>query len=93
LIIATPPTNLPKRSCNFSTLYGVVSLSNCDLSTYVFGGTYLGVSRYTKHALFLLYSVSPINTIQLFFGPNTLLIYEYDINTNTILYIDQNYFI
>ena len=32
LIIATPPTNLPKRSCNFSTLYGVVSLSNCALS-------------------------------------------------------------
>jgi len=70
-----------------------LSISNCDLSTYLFGGTYLGVSRYTKFAWYLLYSVSPINTIQVFVSSSSLLIYEYDINTNTILYIDNFYFI
>ena len=29
LIIATPPTILAKRSCNFSTSYGDLELSNC----------------------------------------------------------------
>jgi len=35
LIIATPPINLDKRSCNFSTSYGELDLSICDFNSKI----------------------------------------------------------
>jgi phosphatidylethanolamine-binding protein (PEBP) family uncharacterized protein len=74
-----------------------LSAQTCDLSTYQNMGPVSGIIRYVKFAYWYRTGITPYNnlTIGVIF-PNGIsgpLIYEYNLNTNTLVYINQNYFI
>jgi hypothetical protein len=74
-----------------------LSAQTCDLSTYQNIGPVSGIIRYKKFAYWYRTGITPYNnlTIEVIFpnGGTGPLIYEYNLNTNTLVYINQSYFI
>jgi hypothetical protein len=77
------------------TLIPSLSAQTCDLTGYQNNGTYLGVTRYDKYAWNYGTSVTVLNYYEIYVNISGIgvLIYQYDLNTYTLLYKNPNYFI
>jgi phosphatidylethanolamine-binding protein (PEBP) family uncharacterized protein len=87
---------IPMSGDNY-TIIPSLSAQTCDFTGYQNGGEYLGVTRYRKPAWRYTTGISILNNFELFTNDynltTTFLIYQYNLNTNTLLYKNQNYFI
>ena len=85
---------IPMSGDNY-TIIPSLSAQTCDVSGYQDGGEFLGVTRYYKTAWHYNTTVTILNIYEVNIVINgvELLIYQYDLNTNTLLYKNQNYFI
>jgi hypothetical protein len=73
-----------------------LSAQTCGLSSYYYSGNYLGVNLYVKWAWNYSTVVTILNYYEIYsYIPDTgsILIYQYNLNTNTLLYKNPNYFI
>lgn len=88
--------NTTPMSGDSYTIIPSLSAETCDLSGYLDGGTYLGVTRYYKNAWRYITTVTLLNTYDIYttnLSGYSVLIYSYDLNTNTLIYQDLSYFI
>lgn len=87
---------IPMSGNNY-TIIPSLSAQTCNLSSYLESGIYLGVTRYTKLAWTYSTTVTILNNYEIYvFDTATflnVLIFQYNLNTNTLLYKNTNYFI
>ena len=85
---------IPMSGDNY-TIIPSLSAQTCDVSGYRNLGEYLGVTRYNKTAWHYITTVTILNVYDVYTVVNGvgILIYTIDLNTNTVTYINQNYFI
>lgn len=87
---------IPMSGSNY-TLIPSLSAQTCDFTGYRDEGVYLGVRRYADLAWNYSTTVSILNNYEIYTLDSTytfnVLIYQYDLNTNTLLYKNTNYFI
>jgi hypothetical protein len=89
---------IPMSGDNY-TIIPSLSAQTCDFPDYMYFGPYYGVMIYQKEAWKYGTQVSIFNTYDIYtYNPNInygaqVLIFSYDLNTNTLLYKNQNYFI
>jgi hypothetical protein len=92
-------TNLVNNTIPMSgdsyTIIPSLSAQTCDFSGFINNGTYLGVTRYVKYAWNYTTNVSLLNYYNIFtvINGSQVLIYQYNLNTNTLIYKDPTYFI
>lgn len=78
------------------TVIPSLSAQTCSLSGYLNGGSFLNITRYYKNAWQYCFSITSLNHYEVYTTGSDgllLLIYEYDLNANKLLYIDLNYFL
>jgi hypothetical protein len=78
------------------TIIPSLSAQTCDFSSYKYTGMYYGVKSYVKYAWTYGTEVTTLNIYNIYTSINngdSLLIFSYDLNTNTLLYKNSTYFI